>query len=148
MLAKLSNKLFGINIVKADRTMVCHCTQHFFHKMRKLALVNCTSEVRLRLDHLTILNIQNLIITCTIRGIKKLLCSKEIHDTSLIARSHHLIIAVKRDRCDGRKLLLEAIFLHHRLFQNCRQLFALKVPDLSLAVTETSTKVLRILRKD
>ena len=57
MLAELSDELFGVDVVEADRAVVGDGTEHLFHEVRELGLVDCAREVGLGLNHLTLINI-------------------------------------------------------------------------------------------
>ena len=98
MFAKLTNQLLRIHIVKAHSSMVSYRTQHFFHEVRELRLVNSTRKVRLRLYHLTICNVKYLITAVPIERIEELLSSIQVNDTSLITRGEHLVVTIERAR--------------------------------------------------
>ena len=40
MFIELSHNLFGLSIIEAHGTMICHCTKHIFLQMTELGLVN------------------------------------------------------------------------------------------------------------
>ena len=148
MFAELTDQLLRIHVVKAHSSMICYGTQHFFHEVRKLSLVNSAWKVRLRLYHLTICNVKHLITAISIEWIKELLSSIQVYDTSLITRCEHLVVTIERAGSYLWELLLEAVFLHYWLIQNGCQLFTLQIPYLGLSIAETSAQELRVLGED